>query len=172
MMSKNKVVSYAPNDPPSAPISAARSIRLKLNRWLIRQTKKMRQGFADPYALRPQTASESLAMISLLGIEKDRAARMVETAQTKLPQFDRLVFVITADALVDATRGGALVETLPGPREVANKPAEAITRYVAGRFEQIQRKWQPDYLLQYGVGIDDYIRELAVSAQGPGDQSF
>ncbi len=111
-------------------------------------------------------------MVSLLGVEKDRAARLVEAAQTKLMQFDRLVFVMTAEALVEATRSGALVEIVPGPREVANKPAEAITRYVAARFEQIQRKWQPDYLLQYGLGIDDYIRELAVSAQGPGDQSF
>lgn len=172
MMSKNKVVSFAPNEPPSAPMSGARSIRLKLNRWLIRRTKKMRQGLADPYGVRPQAASESLAMISLLGVEKDRAARLVEAAQTKLRQFDRLVFVMTAEALVEATRSGALVEIVPGPREVANKPVEAITRYVAARFEQIQRKWQPDYLLQYGLGIDDYIRELAVSAQGPGDQSF
>jgi hypothetical protein len=171
-MSKNNFLSLAPEDQLKTHLSAARTIRLKLNRWLIRRTKKMRQTQPSAYGVRPLAATESLAIISLLGIEKLRAVKMVAVAQEQLLQFDRLVFVITADALVDATRDGALVEMLPGSLEVANKSAAAIRRYVTARFEQIQQKWQADYLLQYGLGIEDYIRDLVETAAGPGDQSF
>lgn len=129
---------------------------------------------ADPaaYALRPNGATETLALVSLLGIERGQTARMVAAAQRQLLQFDRLVFVITANDLVDATRGGALVETLPGPMEVANKPPDAIRHYLAKRIEQIHSKWQPDFIFQYGLDEQTYIRTLVEGSCGPDGQIF
>lgn len=136
------------------------------------QTKKMRGEDPSAYSLRPSGATETLALISLLGIEKGQCARMVEAAQRQLLQFDRLVFVITANDLVDATRGGALVETLPGPMEVANKSPDAIRRYVSARVEQIQRKWQPDFIFQYGLDEKTYIGNLIDGSSGPEGRIF
>jgi hypothetical protein len=132
----------------------------------------MRPTIPAAFGVRPKAATESLAMVSLLGVEKNQTTRIVEAAQCKLLQFDRVVFVITSNDLIGSTRRGAVVETLPGPLEVVNKTEESISRYIAARFDQIQRKWQPDYMLQYGLDIEDYIRVLVEATRSPDDQSF
>ncbi|MDO8881798.1 MAG: hypothetical protein U0934_19280 [Pseudotabrizicola sp.] len=113
-----------------------------------------------------------MALVTLLGVETGRAAQMVRAAQQRLTQFDRLVFVLSAPDLVEATRGGAVVELLPGLRELAGHEAGEIRRYLESRQNQILQKWQPDVVLHYGLPLDAYILALIAQISGDGSNPF
>lgn len=107
--------------------------------------------------LYPEAGRQTVALVTLLGIEAGKAARMVRAAQQRLTQFDHLVFVLSAPDLAEATRAGAIAELLPGPQELAGHSPDEMRRYLLARHDQILQKWQPDLILHYGLTTDAHV---------------
>ncbi len=104
---------------------------------------------------------ETMALITLLGMPRDKTLKFIEEILGKLAHFDRIVFVVTCGDLAACTSSGACVEQLPSAGEFANLDrGRDIDAYMTARYAQIQRKWEPDFTFNYGLTPEDYKAQV------------
>ncbi|MBJ3777354.1 hypothetical protein [Acuticoccus mangrovi] len=103
----------------------------------------------------------SLALVLLL----ERSARATEDFLTAAPgqfaRFDRVVFVVSDPDLSPFVRRDLTVEVLPpATRRPLAAPAAETAAFVRRRFALIREKWQPNWVLTYGIGFDAYVANM------------
>lgn len=118
---------------------------------------------AGPFALRDRLTGETLVLVTLIGLDAAKSGRMIDTLGSRLAHFDRVVFVLTSHDLVEATRHGAVVEQLPGGLETATASHAETRYYVQARYDQMVRKWHPDYILHYGATVQAYCDSILLT---------
>ncbi|RSK41011.1 hypothetical protein EJA01_00265 [Rhodovulum iodosum] len=114
------------------------------------------------FAQRPEGEVRPAVLVTLLVAPPAAVARALArhaTAQTHRP-----VFIVTDPDIGPLQQAGCVFEHLPAPEMVQRFCGMGDwPGYLDERWAMLQRKWQPGWVVAYGLSLDDYLKSCLVS---------